>query len=111
MVDPSVAGKAGPYYSRDRRHWSSGFITFNADKDQGYFPGFGRGLTRGALILHELGHVAGLGHVRDSNEIMAEFSSHLNRPASFGPGDLAGLTSLFPGCGAKGRKLIRRSLI
>jgi hypothetical protein len=103
MINSAVSGTSGPYYSRDGNHWSSGVATFNVDKDYLYTPGFGRGRTRGALILHELGHVAGLGHVIDPNEVMAEYSSFLNRPASYGPGDLAGLHALFPGCGAKGQ--------
>jgi hypothetical protein len=101
MINSEVSGTSGPYYSRDGNHWSSGVATFNVEKDYLYTPGFGKGRTRGALILHELGHVAGLGHVRDPNELMAEFSNFLNRPATYGPGDLAGLHALFPGCGAK----------
>jgi hypothetical protein len=101
MINSEVSGTSGPFYSRDGNHWSSGVATFNVDKDYLYTPGFGRGRTRGALILHELGHVAGLGHVIDPKEVMAEFSSFLNRPASYGPGDLAGLHALFPGCRAQ----------
>jgi hypothetical protein len=107
MIGPAVSGTSGPYYSRDRNHWSSGFVTLNVNKDYLYTPGFGIGRTRGALILHELVHVAGLGHVKDSNKVMTEFSSFLSRPATYGPGDLAGLRALFPGCDAKGAKPVR----
>jgi hypothetical protein len=103
MINAEVSGTSGPFYSRDGTHWSSGVATFNVDKDYLYTPGFGIGRTRGALILHELGHVAGLGHVRDPKEVMAEFSSFLSQPASYGPGDLAGLHVLFPECGATGQ--------
>jgi hypothetical protein len=102
MVDPAVSGTAGPFYSQDGSHWSSGVVTLNADKDYLYTPGFGVGRTRGALLLHELGHVAGLGHVKNPKEMMAEHSEFLSRPASYGSGDKAGLRALFPGCGGKG---------
>ncbi|MGZ6804801.1 MAG: matrixin family metalloprotease [Nocardioidaceae bacterium] len=53
-------------------------------------PGFGRGLTRGALLLHELGHVAGLAHTSDARQVMYPVLSRRS-PASWGRGDLAGL--------------------
>jgi len=50
----------------------------------------GRALVR-AVILHELGHVVGLGHVDDPRELMYAETSLIT---DFGPGDLAGLASL-----------------
>lgn len=44
-----------------------------------------------ALILHEFGHVAGLGHVDDPNELMY---SRMSDTVQFGRGDLAGLRQL-----------------
>jgi hypothetical protein len=44
-----------------------------------------------AVVLHELGHVLGLGHVADPRELM--HSEDLAR-TSFGPGDRAGLARL-----------------
>lgn len=44
-----------------------------------------------AILLHELGHVVGLGHVDDRGELM--YQDGVPRP-SFGPGDLAGLEEL-----------------
>lgn len=55
--------------------------------------GFGNGITRGALLLHELGHVVGLAHTADGTQVMYP----VLRPASlgsFGRGDLAGLTAV-----------------
>jgi hypothetical protein len=57
-------------------------VTLNVNNDHLYAPSFGIGRTRGALILHELGHV------KDPNEIMTEFSTFLKHPARYGPGVL-----------------------
>lgn len=44
-----------------------------------------------AVVLHELGHVVGLGHVDDPDELMAAKHS---RQEGWGPGDRAGLEAL-----------------
>lgn len=44
-----------------------------------------------AVILHELGHLVGLGHVQDSGELMSETNSG---QLDFGPGDREGLARL-----------------
>jgi hypothetical protein len=50
-----------------------------------------------AVLMHELGHVVGLAHVEDTDEVMNAESSDVT---SFGPGDLAGLATLGRGrCG------------
>ena len=64
----------------------SGFVVIN-DKD-GYPPGFGSPFVQGATILHELGHVLGLGHVKAQGELMESAGGGM---ATFGPGDLEGL--------------------
>jgi hypothetical protein len=53
------------------------------------------GVTWGRVILHELAHITGLGHVRDPAQLMyPETSDHTTRPARFDTGDLAGLRFL-----------------
>ena len=44
-----------------------------------------------AVILHELAHVLGLGHVPDTSQLMFEYGTPLK---DFGPGDLTGLARL-----------------
>jgi hypothetical protein len=55
--------------------------------------GFGSGLTRGTLLLHELGHVVGLDHVDDSNQIMNPAVTSRG-PGGYADGDRAGLAQL-----------------
>ena len=51
--------------------------------------GYGRGVSRGDILLHELGHVMGLGHVDAGSEMM---NAVMTRGAAvYGKGDLAGL--------------------
>jgi hypothetical protein len=51
--------------------------------------GFGTGLTRGDILLHELGHVMGLAHYSSSNEMMNPIMTR--GVARYGKGDLYGL--------------------
>ena len=74
------------------------------DNSRVFAPGFGSGPTtgwqgtRGQLLMHELGHVIGLGHVGgDQWEIMKPAMSRM--PAVYGAGDVAGLRKLGAGAG------------
>ncbi|HVM03076.1 MAG TPA: matrixin family metalloprotease [Acidimicrobiales bacterium] len=54
-----------------------------------------RGVSWGRIVLHELGHVMGLGHTRDPAQLMyPETSEQTTRPARFADGDRAGLRHL-----------------
>ncbi len=55
--------------------------------------GFGAGVSRGALLLHELGHVVGLNHTGDGAQEMYP-SLRSATLASYGAGDLAGLRAV-----------------
>jgi len=65
-------------------------IAINAEA--GLRPGFGAGQTTGEVLLHELGHAVGLGHVADPGQVMNPTAT--NFPARFGSGDLAGLAAV-----------------
>lgn len=61
-------------------------------------PGFSDGPNRlpgrGALLLHEIGHVLGLDHSFDPGQVM-HYGSSRGSPASLQSGDLAGLRKLY----------------
>lgn len=60
--------------------------------ETGFGPIGPEGVTWGRIILHELAHIMGLGHVRDPSQLMyPETSQHTGRPARFATGDLAGI--------------------
>lgn len=74
-----------------------GFVVLNSGQNSIYKAGFGSGVTRGALLLHEIGHAVGLGHVGTTNEIM--YPTMLDRERSkYKDGDRNGLSRV-------GRKL------
>lgn len=51
-----------------------------------------RATSWGAVLLHELGHLVGLGHTEDPGELM--HGSVVSGPVEFGPGDRAGLRAV-----------------
>ena len=90
-ADRDVIGLGLPIVSRlDRGQFVSGVIVLNADA--GLQPGFANGFERGPLVLHELSHVIGLGHVRDRSQLM--FRRSVGWVTGFGDGDLKGLERL-----------------
>jgi hypothetical protein len=86
-----AAGYAGPVYVRAGNRaarYVSGMVVLDADQ----LSAMGEDGARG-VVLHELAHVVGLGHVKDRGQLM--------NPVQYGrgvtdlqPGDLAGLRAL-----------------
>lgn len=75
-----------------------GFVVLNALQDKVFKPGFGRGVTRGNLLLHELGHVVGLSHVNNKSSVMYPVIISRSK-AGYRSGDLAGLRQVGRGQG------------
>ena len=67
-----------------------GFVLIDPASTTGYLDGFSPGVSLGALLLHELAHAVGLGHVDDQSELMYPTLS-ATTSAAFGDGDRAGL--------------------
>jgi hypothetical protein len=67
----------------------TGWIALNADDPNP--PGFDLPGQQGPVLLHELGHLVGLGHVNDLTELMHPSGGNV---VDFGPGDLEGLRRL-----------------
>ena len=90
---PSVAfakTMAGLYADRDQ--YFGGIVVMDADATAR--RGFGDNYAHGSVLLHELGHIMGLDHVKDADQLMysgpfPNFGVH-----DFGPGDLEGLRRL-----------------
>ena len=103
-VEPMLAGNVLGY-GGSSSYWAgssdeayvTGEVIFDTDLT-GLRPGFGPGLTRGNLALHELGHVVGLDHVQDRGQVMYPSISP-SSPDGYAGGDLAGLTQLGAGAG------------
>ena len=71
----------------------SGFLILNIDA-RGIGSGFGEGATWGRTMIHELGHMVGLGHVRASTDIMFNELGLQRGRAEYHTGDLEGLKYL-----------------
>lgn len=84
-----VAGEAGPAWvmtpSGDRAY-VSGTVYLDAAKLAAASPAVAR-----AVVLHELGHLVGLAHVDDRNQLMFPQAGTV---PSYGAGDLTGLAAL-----------------
>lgn len=75
-----------------RRRYVTGTVSLDSPALSGLLRRGPDGSRRArAVVLHELGHVLGLGHVADRGELM--HAESLTR-TSFGPGDRAGLARL-----------------
>lgn len=73
----------------------SGILTMFTRSDWSRTPGFGvRG--RGSLLFHEIGHILGLGHVKDERQVMFPIHTVGQSPLELQSGDIAGLRELYP---------------
>ncbi len=87
---PSIAfakTMAGLYADRDE--YFGGIIVMDADATAG--RGFGYRYAHGSVLLHELGHIMGLDHVEDPDQLMYAGRHPNFGLRDYGAGDLEGL--------------------
>jgi len=90
---PSIAfakTMAGLYADRDQ--YFGGIIVMDADATAG--RGFGYRYAHGSVLLHELGHIMGLDHVKDPDQLMYSGRHPNFGLRDYGSGDLEGLRRL-----------------
>lgn len=75
---------------REAPHLVSGQVVLDASRR--IASGFGPGTTDGEVLLHELAHAVGLGHVLDATQVM--YPQTTSSESQFGAGDRAGLAAL-----------------
>jgi hypothetical protein len=100
--DPGLVGDpmgtGGSYVEHDaggRPWYVTGRIALDAPVFERVLTGEGGRDRARAVIMHELGHVLGLGHVDDELELMAAEGAVMTE---FGPGDLEGFSKVAPPC-------------
>lgn len=89
----SAVATSNPISEDGKRRYVTGALAINVDHDVLYRPGFGSGMTRGNLYMHELGHILGLAHVDDADMLMNPIIG-ANSPDGFANGDRRGLLAL-----------------
>jgi hypothetical protein len=90
---PSIAfakTMAGLFAHQDQ--YFGGIVVMDADATATH--GFGYRYAHGSVLLHELGHIMGLDHVRDPDQLMYSGRHPNFSVRTFGPGDLEGLRRL-----------------
>ncbi len=85
---------ATPSIASGRVVYSTGAVTFRRSSFDAIADRLGGQAEARAIALHELGHVLGLAHVPDKNEIMYPSEGHTT---DLGPGDRTGLKILGSG--------------
>jgi hypothetical protein len=86
-----VGGATSLQVGEKAPRYVTGFVVIRNDTD--LEVAMGPGGTLGSVVLHEMGHLVGLGHVDDEAEIMFSTST-ASTPGGYGPGDLEGLSLL-----------------
>ena len=77
------------YFTDAEGRITSAQVAFNRNGHAGLKPGFGAAPRRGTLLMHELTHAMGLGHVNKRSQVM--YPNVAAVASRFGAGDLAGL--------------------
>jgi hypothetical protein len=69
---------------------TGGYVALDSTQNSDFRRGFGPGLRRGTLLMHELGHAVGLKHVNYRKQVMYPVITSRS-PGVWGAGDLHGL--------------------
>jgi hypothetical protein len=95
LLDGSPAATvANPGRQAGRRQLMTGAVALDASRFHDLAEGSGPGLTRRNLILHEIGHLVGLGH---GDGLMAPVLG-ARTPSGFTPEEEAALAAAYPSC-------------
>lgn len=86
-----VGGSATIVMANGVKRYFTGQISLDKESFANLRGRRGGNLEGRAIMMHELGHVLGLAHVEDPNELMARHNGNL---VAYGPGDLKGLKIL-----------------
>jgi hypothetical protein len=98
---PSIAfAKTMQGLFADRDRYFGGIIVI--DDDATSTRGFGHRYAHGSVLLHELGHIIGLDHVKDPDQLMYTGRHPDYGLTGFGDGDLEGLRRLGTDAGCLG---------
>jgi hypothetical protein len=91
----STIGEGGSWWvqSGSSKVYVTGAVAIDPDNTRSLAASFGSGTSVGELLLHELGHVMGLGHTQDKSQIMYPDILPL-QSASYAAGDVTGLHQL-----------------
>ena len=94
VLDATPLAEAGSVSRRNAEGkpvYVTGRVQLNADAP-GVKTGFGPGRTWGKILMHEIGHLVGLGHVGDQTSLM--YPATTEGPTRLSPGDRVGLARL-----------------
>jgi hypothetical protein len=84
--------ETGRYGAGGKITWqiTGGYVALDSTQNATFRAGFGHGVRRGTLLMHELGHVVGLQHAHSSSQVMYPTITP-SASGIWGAGDLTGL--------------------
>lgn len=91
-----TSGQGGSSWSTQQGHYIGGVLYLSTTDSWPRHPGFSdANQGRGSLLLHELGHVVGLGHVEEHPYLMSPTHYFGTTAPSFTAEELAGLNQMY----------------
>lgn len=99
----NTIGYGGAWYTGQALRRYAGYALVDTEQSRTWATHHRGGRTRPAILLHEIGHVLGLWHVKDPAQQM-HAGPNTRTPAGWGPGDLRGLRKLGANSGCMPKK-------